>query len=120
MIHGSAVRKVYVGILGGFLFIIGLIAIPYPGPGFLIVFLALGILGTEFVWARRLLYRVRNVYNHSIEWLSRQPVYTKILTTMVTFVIVVLTVYIFNGYGILNHILSLNQDWLRSPLPIFR
>ena len=34
---------------------VGILAIPYPGPGWAIVFLGLGILATEFDWARRLL-----------------------------------------------------------------
>ncbi len=32
----------------------GVRLVPLPGPGWLIVFLGLAILGTEFAWARRL------------------------------------------------------------------
>jgi hypothetical protein len=30
-----------------------------PGPGWLVIFLGLGLLGAEFVWARRLMERIK-------------------------------------------------------------
>lgn len=48
------VYRVGVAALGSLVAIIGLILVPLPGPGWLIVFLGLAILGTEFSWARRL------------------------------------------------------------------
>jgi len=51
-------RSVYrftIGGLGGGIAVLGLLLVPLPGPGWLVVFLGLAILGTEFVWARRLL-----------------------------------------------------------------
>ncbi|MBT2498920.1 TIGR02611 family protein [Agromyces sp. ISL-38] len=57
-IHGRpALRRVYrilVGVLGGAIATLGLLLVPLPGPGWLVVFLGLAILGTEFPWARRL------------------------------------------------------------------
>ena len=43
-----------VGVLGTVIVVIGIILIPLPGPGWLIVFLGLAVLGTEFASARRL------------------------------------------------------------------
>jgi len=43
-----------VGIVGGVLTAGGVLLIPLPGPGWLVVFLGLAVLGTEFGWARRL------------------------------------------------------------------
>ena len=43
-----------VGILGGVLTAGGLLLVPLPGPGWLIVFLGLAVLGTEFRWAKRI------------------------------------------------------------------
>lgn len=42
-----------VGVLGVFVVIAGLILVPLPGPGWLIVFLGIAILGTEFPAAHR-------------------------------------------------------------------
>ncbi|MFD4420838.1 TIGR02611 family protein [Agromyces sp. NPDC058484] len=50
-------RRTYralVGVLGGVIAVGGLFLVPLPGPGWLIVFLGLAILGTEFAWAKRL------------------------------------------------------------------
>jgi len=45
--------RVGVGIVGGVLEVGGLVLVPLPGPGWLVVFLGLAVLGTEFGWARR-------------------------------------------------------------------
>lgn len=46
--------RVLVAVLGGIIAVGGLMLVPLPGPGWLIVFLGLAILGTEFAWAKRL------------------------------------------------------------------
>jgi len=52
--------KRFLKILFGFtLLALGVIMIVTPGPGWLTIFLALGILAAEFVWARRLLDRLK-------------------------------------------------------------
>ncbi|MBM7831295.1 uncharacterized protein (TIGR02611 family) [Agromyces cerinus] len=45
--------RVAVAVLGGMIATVGLLLVPLPGPGWLIVFLGLAILGTEFAWAKR-------------------------------------------------------------------
>ena len=52
---GRNARRVAVTIAGFVVMIVGLILVPLPGPGWLIVFAGLAILATEYVWARRLL-----------------------------------------------------------------
>ena len=42
-----------VGVLGTVIVFLGLMLVPLPGPGWLIVFLGLAILGTEFPAAHR-------------------------------------------------------------------
>jgi uncharacterized protein (TIGR02611 family) len=52
--------KRFFKILVGFtLLVIGVLMIVTPGPGVLTILLALGVLAAEFVWARRLLDRVK-------------------------------------------------------------
>ena len=45
--------RIAVGVVGSALSVIGLLLVPLPGPGWLVVFLGLAILGTEFHWAKR-------------------------------------------------------------------
>ncbi|MGC1831171.1 MAG: PGPGW domain-containing protein [Candidatus Acidiferrales bacterium] len=50
----------FLKILFGFtLLAIGVVMIVTPGPGWLTILLALGVLAAEFVWARRLLDRLK-------------------------------------------------------------
>ena len=52
--------KRYLKILFGFtLLVVGILMIVTPGPGWLTIMLALGVLAAEFVWARRLLDRMK-------------------------------------------------------------
>jgi len=46
--------RVLVAVVGAAIVIGGLILVPLPGPGWLIVFVGVAVLGTEFTWARRL------------------------------------------------------------------
>lgn len=53
------VRRLF-RILGGFtLLLIGIVMLVTPGPGWLVILLGLGLLAAEFVWARRLMDRIK-------------------------------------------------------------
>lgn len=53
--------KRFMKILVGFtLLVLGIIMIVTPAPGWLTIILGLGILAAEFVWARRLLDRLKH------------------------------------------------------------
>lgn len=49
-----AVYKAVVTVLGGLFVLAGLVMLVAPGPGWLAIFLGLGIWGTEYHWAHRL------------------------------------------------------------------
>jgi uncharacterized protein (TIGR02611 family) len=51
--------KVGIGVVGGLLVVLGLVLVPAPGPGWLIVIAGLSVLALEFDWARNLLELVR-------------------------------------------------------------
>ncbi len=53
------IRKIIVAVVGFTLLLIGIVMIALPGPAIVVIPLALAILGTEFVWARRLLESVK-------------------------------------------------------------
>ncbi|MBB2902794.1 uncharacterized protein (TIGR02611 family) [Kineococcus radiotolerans] len=50
----NRVYRAVVGAVGTFVVLLGLLLVPLPGPGWLIVFLGLAVLGTEFATAQRL------------------------------------------------------------------
>ena len=109
-------RKTGVAVGGGIVLLLGIILIPYPGPGWLVVFAGLGILSTEFEWARRILKYARGKYDSWSQWVSRQSFVIKALIWLATAVIVVVTIWLLNGYGLINSWLHLNQSWAESPL----
>jgi uncharacterized protein (TIGR02611 family) len=58
----DAVRRVkrFFKILSGFtLLLVGVIMIFTPGPGWLVILMGLAVLAAEYVWARRLLNRLK-------------------------------------------------------------
>jgi uncharacterized protein (TIGR02611 family) len=51
----------YLKIVAGFsLLVLGIAMVVTPGPGSVTILLALGVLAAEFVWARRLLDRLKD------------------------------------------------------------
>lgn len=56
---GSIVYTVIVTVLGVLLICAGIAMLVLPGPGILVIFLGLGLLGTEFPWAQRLILRIK-------------------------------------------------------------
>jgi len=52
-------KRILITIAGTLVVLVGLILVPLPGPGWLIVFGGLAILATEYVWAQRLLRYAR-------------------------------------------------------------
>lgn len=47
-------RKLFVGVVGTVVTVVGIVLIPLPGPGWLIVFAGLALLASEFAVAARL------------------------------------------------------------------
>lgn len=112
-------KKSSIGVLGGLVVVLGLILVPYPGPGWLIVFAGLAILATEFDWAQRVLDVAKGKYDEWQDWLKMQSATVKLIFWLLTFAVVVTTIWLLNGYGFINDFLNFGWDWVRSPLPFF-
>lgn len=108
-------KKTLITIVGGTVLLIGLIAIPYPGPGWLIVFIGLGILSTEFKWAAGLLQFAHGKYEAWSEWLSRQAWWVKAIVSGLVGLVVVVTIWLLNGYGLITEFFGLDYPWVKSP-----
>jgi uncharacterized protein (TIGR02611 family) len=69
---GRLSLKIGVGVLGGLVVALGIVLIPFPGPGWAIVILGLAIWAIEFVWAKHLLtFTKRHVLSWT-HWVGRQ------------------------------------------------
>jgi uncharacterized protein (TIGR02611 family) len=61
------VRRILILIFGVSVLLVGLAMTVLPGPAFIVIPLGLGILATEFIWARRLLDRVKEAAEKGAE-----------------------------------------------------
>ncbi len=52
-----------IAVIGFTVLAIGLVMVVLPGPALLVIPLALGILATEFVWARNLINKVKSKFS---------------------------------------------------------
>jgi uncharacterized protein (TIGR02611 family) len=106
-----------VGVLGALVLAGGVVAIPYPGPGWLIVFAGLAILGSEFTWAKRVLRFARGKYDAWTEWLGRQNLFVKLLVLAATGLIVLATLWLLNALYLVAGWVRLDEwTWLKSPI----
>jgi len=104
-----------IAVAGSTVLLLGVIAIPYPGPGWLIVFTGLAILATEFPWARKVLDFAKYRYDLWSAWLKRQSPVVRIAVLAATGLVVLMTLWLLNMFGLLAGLLNISGDWLYSP-----
>jgi uncharacterized protein (TIGR02611 family) len=68
---------------GGLVVLAGLIMVPLPGPGWLVVFLGLAIWATEFAWAERLLTWTKRRVSEATHWAATQPLWLRAIGTVI-------------------------------------
>ena len=105
--------RVLVGIVGALIVVFGLLTIPLPGPGWLTVILGLFVLGTEFVWAERLLAFTRRQVRRWTDWVNGQALWLRLLLALATAVFV---------YGVVVVCLHLTgvPSWAPTWIPLWR
>jgi uncharacterized protein (TIGR02611 family) len=90
--------RVLVGLVGSLVVAVGVVAIPLPGPGWLIVIAGLFVLASEFRWAERLLEYTRHHVAQWTDWLGRQSVLVRlgiaVLTAAFVYGVVVVTLHV--------------------------
>ena len=71
------VYRITIGVVGSAIVVGGLVLIPLPGPGWLIVFAGLALLATEFAWAGRLLDYARAKVRKWTDWVTHQSLFVR-------------------------------------------
>jgi len=82
------VYRTVIAVIGGGIVVGGLLLVPLPGPGWLIVILGLAVLASEFTWAHNLLEFVKRTVQSWTHWLGRQPIWVRVLVGLATFAFV--------------------------------
>ena len=108
--------RIVVGVVGTVVLAVGILAIPYPGPGWAIVFIGLGILATEFDFARRALAYARRRYDEVMEWFGKQGLWLQALAVAFTCAVVLLTMWVLGPLGWVAGLVGIEWSWLQSPI----
>jgi len=96
---GRLTLRIVIGVVGVAVVLIGLVLVPLPGPGWLIVLAGLAILSLEFEWAQRLLHFTRTQLERWWRWLERQPLAVRLLAGLVGFLFVGTVLWFSWTYG---------------------
>jgi uncharacterized protein (TIGR02611 family) len=83
-----------IAVLGLLVVLLGAVLLVVPGPGWVTIFLGLGIWATEFQWARSLLRFARRQVSTWTAWLGRQPRWISIGVGGIGLVIVAVVVWV--------------------------
>ncbi|WP_188193064.1 TIGR02611 family protein [Nonomuraea sp. SYSU D8015] len=90
---GALTLKIVVGVIGTLMVVGGLIMVPFPGPGWLVVFAGLAVLATEFHWAHKLLEFGKRTLHAWTQWYKRQGWGVRIVVLIVTLAAAAVIVY---------------------------
>lgn len=108
--------RIAVAVIGLAILGVGILAIPYPGPGWAIVFVGLAILATEFDWARRLLAYTRERYDKVMAWFKAQGLWVQVLGAAFTAAVVVATLWLLGAVGLFADLVGLEHKLFKSPI----
>ena len=111
---GRLALKIGVGVVGGLVVAIGIVLIPFPGPGWAIVILGLAILAVEFHWARGLLAFTKRHVQSWTHWIGRQTLAVRALVGLVGFLFISAVVWasVRLSFGI--DLYQVAMDWLAA------
>ena len=102
------------GVVGALVVALGLVLVPFPGPGWLIVIVGLLILASEFVWAQRLLDLVKAKVKAWSDWITDQSLPVRLVVGLATAVFVGAVLYAMAYYvGVPGWV----PGWIVPPLP---
>ena len=86
--------RVFVAVVGSVVTAAGVIMLVTPGPGWLMIFLGLGIWATEYSWARSVLSSVERHVRKWTAWLARQPRWPMVVLGAVAVLAIVIVVWL--------------------------
>ena len=107
--------RIVIGVVGFVVLVVGIICIPFVGPGWLIVFAGLGILASEFEFAHRLLHWVKKQYDRVMEWFLAQNWLIRGIAAVLTFVVTVAALWLLGSFSLVGGWFGLDWPWLERP-----
>ena len=109
------IYRLVVAVIGLVIVAVGLIMVPFPGPGWLVVFIGLAVWASEFERAQRLLRLARGTLEAWTRWLIRQPWWMRGLVLLITIVTVAAVFWLLLLIsGVPVYFPDLVQEWLKK------
>ncbi|MFW5473993.1 TIGR02611 family protein [Knoellia sp. CPCC 206450] len=111
----ARIYRIGVFVLGLVVVVVGLLLIPFPGPGWLIVIGGLAIWATEFERAQRVLEFVKAKVRAWEQWIKRQNPFVKLLAGLAGLVFVAAVLWLtFHFSGIPGFFPDGLENWMRT------
>src|SRR3954463_12306050 len=109
---GRLALRIGVGVLGALIVALGIVLIPFPGPGWAIVIVGLAVWAIEFTWAKNLLEFTKRHVRSWTRWVGRQslPVRAVVGVVGVIFVAAVIWASVRLSFGV--NLITVLGDWL--------
>ena len=113
--HTHRIYKWVIGIIGMLIVVGGVVLLPLPGPGWVIIFVGLAVWASEFDWAQRLLKFARAKVRAWADWLEPKPLWVKALVALGTAALVGLVFYaMFLVSGVPSLLPDFAEDWIKG------
>ena len=109
---GRMALKIGIGALGTIVVAIGIVLIPFPGPGWAIVIVGLAILALEFAWAKNLLEFTKRYVQSWTHWVGRQSLSMRALIGVVGMIFVSAIVWLSVKMSFGVDLAAMVWDWL--------
>jgi uncharacterized protein (TIGR02611 family) len=111
---GRLALKIGIAVLGAFVIALGIVLIPFPGPGWAIVILGLAIWALEFAWAKALLNFTRRYVQAWTRWIAARPLPARALFGVLglLFVAAIVWASVKLSFGV--DLVAEGRDWLAN------
>jgi uncharacterized protein (TIGR02611 family) len=111
---GRVALKIGIGVLGTVVIALGIVLIPFPGPGWAIVIVGLAIWALEFTWAKRLLDFTKGHVLAWTRWVAARSWPVRLLIGVAGLLIVAALVWgsVWLSFGI--DLVAEGREWLAN------
>lgn len=107
-----------VGAVGTLMILCGAVMVPLPTPGFgwILIFLGLGVMSTEFAWAKKLTHWVRRGYDWVRHWFGRRSMAERVSMVSAVVVLVLGVLWLSGMMGTAASWAGVEHRWLSGPI----
>ncbi|GAC57376.1 hypothetical protein GOHSU_18_01310 [Gordonia hirsuta DSM 44140 = NBRC 16056] len=116
--HLNSAYRAAVAFVGTVMVLGGAAMVPLPTPGFgwILIFLGLGVLSTEFVWAQKLTTWLRRALDWAAAWWKRRSPTEKSGLIFALSVLILLILWLSGMLGTAGSWVGVDRQWLHGPI----